>query len=101
MGTTITFDTHAFVKQLKSAGFNDNQAEVQAQTINQALSDFQSNRLNELATKADLLTVKAELQTEITSTKAEIAASRSETIKWVAGMLVVQAGVVAALVKLL
>ncbi len=47
------------------------------------------------------MTVKAELQTEITSTKAEIAASRSETIKWVAGMLVVQAGVVAALVKLL
>ncbi len=94
MATTITFDTLAFVKQLKSAGFNDNQAEIQAQAINQALSDFQNNRLNELSTKADLFTVEAKLQTEI-------AKAKSETIKWVAGMLVVQAGVVAALVKLL
>ena len=80
MGVTVTFDTHA---------------------INQALSDFQSNRLNELATKADLFTVKAELQTEIASVKAEIASSRSEIIKWVAGMLVAQAAIAATLVKLL
>ena len=94
MGTTITFDTLAFVKRLKSAGFNDNQAEIQAQAINQALSDFQNSRLNELSTKADLFTAKAELQTEIAKAKSEI-------IKWVAGMLVAQAAIVATLVKLL
>ncbi len=94
MGTTITFDTLAFVKQLKSAGFNDNQAEIQAQAINQALSDFQNSRLNELSTKVDLFTAKAELQTEIAKAKSEI-------IKWVAGMLVAQAAIAAALVKLL
>lgn len=84
---TITFDTLAFVKQLKSAGFNDNQAEIQAQAINQALSDFQNSKLNELATKADL--------------QAEIANAKVEIIKWVAGMLVAQAAIVSTLVKLL
>ena len=84
---TITFDTLAFVKQLKLAGFSDNQAEVQAQAINQALSDFQNSRLNELATKADL--------------QAEVAKAKSEIIKWVAGMLVAQVVIVATLVKLL
>jgi len=84
---TITFDTLAFVKQLKSAGFSDTQAEIQAQAINQALADFQDSRLNELATKADL--------------QAEIAKAKVEIIKWVAGMLVAQAAIVATLVKLL
>ena len=67
--TTITFDTLAFVKQLKSVGYTDSQAEAQAQAINKALSDFQNSRLNELATRADL-------QTEIAKAKVEI-------IKWV------------------
>lgn len=85
--TTITFDTLAFVKQLRSAGYTDSQAEVQAQAINKALSDFQNSRLNELATRADL--------------QAEIAKAKVEIIKWVAGMLVAQAAIVATLVKLL
>ena len=63
------------------------QAEVQAQAINKALSDFQNSRLNELATRADL--------------QAEIAKAKVEIIKWVAGMLVAQAAIVATLVKLL
>jgi len=84
---TITFDTLAFVKQLKSVGYTDRQAEAQAQAINKALSDFQNSRLDELATRADL-------QTEIAKAKVEI-------IKWVAGMLVAQAAIVATLVKLL
>ena len=94
MGSTITFDTHAYIKKLKDAGFNERQAE--------ALSDAQKESFTEildttLATKSDIL----RLEREIASVKVEIASSRAETIKWVAGMLVVQAGVVAALVKLL
>ena len=84
---TITFDTLKFVKQLKAAGFDDQQAE--------ALSNAQKESLTEildttLATRSDII----RLEKEIVSSKAEI-------IKWVAGMLVIQAGVVAALVKLL
>ncbi len=84
---TIAFDTLAFVKQLKSAGYTDTQAEAQAQAINQALSDFQNTRLSELATRTDL--------------QAEISKAKVEIIKWVAGMLVAQAAIVATLVKLI
>ncbi len=55
-------------------------------------ADEQSRR--ELATKMDLAATEARLM-------AEIARSRAETIKWVAGMLVAQAAVIATLVKLL
>ena len=77
---TMTFDTLSYAKKLKSAGFTDLQAEVQAEAMKDLL-------ISDLATKSDL--------------QAEIAKAKVEIIKWVAGMLVVQAGVVAALVKLL
>lgn len=54
--STITFDTHEFIKELKSVGFSEEQAEVitnlQKTTINttleQAKHDYQ---LDDLATK--------------------------------------------------
>jgi len=87
MAATITFDTLKFVKRLKAAGFAEDQAE--------ALSDAQKESLTEildttLATKSDIV----RLEKEIVSVKSDI-------IKWVAVMLVAQAGVVATLVKLL
>lgn len=77
---TIAFDTLSYAKKLKSAGFTDQQAEIQAEVMKELL-------VSELATKSDL-------QTEISKAKVEI-------IKWVAGMLVAQAAIVATLVKLL
>ncbi|MDL2207758.1 hypothetical protein LJB82_03440 [Desulfovibrio sp. OttesenSCG-928-M16] len=47
----------------------------------------------ELATKMDLAETEARLM-------AEIAKSRAETIKWVAGLLMAQAAVIATLVKI-
>ena len=84
---TLTFDTLKFVKRLKAAGFDESQAE--------ALSDVQKESLTEildttLATKSDIIRLEK-----------EIASSKSEIIKWVAGMLVAQAAIVATLVKLL
>jgi hypothetical protein len=52
----------------------------------------------ELATKADLDLRLAETEAKL---MAEIAKSKSEMIKWVAGMLVAQSAITAALVKLL
>ncbi len=77
---TITFDTLSYAKKLKSAGFTDQQAEIQAEAMKELM-------ISELATKADL--------------QAEISKAKTEIIKWVAGMLVLQAGIVTALVKLL
>ena len=62
---TVTFDTLAFVKQLKSAGFSEMQAEIQAKAINQALSDFQTTHLSELATRADLKSETSQLKAEL------------------------------------
>lgn len=73
---TITFDTLSYAKKLKSAGFTEEQAEIQAQTLKEILG-------TELTTKKDLADTKVEI------------------IKWVAGMLVAQAAIVATLVKLL
>jgi len=73
---TITFDTLSYAKKLKSAGFTDEQAEIQAEAMKEIIS-------TELVTKKDLAEAKVEI------------------IKWVAGMLVAQAAIVATLVKLL
>lgn len=90
--TTITFDTHEFFNELKQAGFSDQQAEVitklqkaaSASTLEQARVEYD---LDEIATKRDLkemeLTIKHDL------------------VKWIAGMMLAQAGIIAALVKLL
>ncbi|MCD4778468.1 MAG: CCDC90 family protein [Desulfobacterales bacterium] len=76
MPSVMTFDTLAYAKKLKAAGVPDEQAEVQAE----ALKDIVNT---ELMSKRDLTEAKIEI------------------IKWVAGMLVAQAAIVATLVKLL
>ncbi len=90
--TTITFDTHEFFNELKNAGFSEQQAETitklqkaaVAATLEQARIDYE---LDDIATKRDLkemeLTIKHDL------------------VKWIAGMMLAQAGIIAALVKLL
>jgi hypothetical protein len=83
MPSSITFDTHTYVKELKAAGFTEDQAEVQAKALQTALSDFQSLKLQELATKSDLEKVKGEM------------------IKWFAAMILAQTAVYVALIKLL
>ncbi|MCD6297384.1 MAG: DUF1640 domain-containing protein [Deltaproteobacteria bacterium] len=87
MSLTSTFDTLSYAKKLKAAGFTEVQAEVQAETLSQIIED-------RLATKQDLKELEKNVVLKIESSKAE-------TIKWVAGMLVAQAVIVATLVKLL
>ncbi|MBI4829760.1 MAG: DUF1640 domain-containing protein [Nitrospinae bacterium] len=83
----VTFDTLAYANKLKAVGVPERQAEAQAEALAGIVED-------NLATKRDL----KELETAL---KAEMAATKVEMIKWVAGMLVAQAAVIAAMVKLL
>ena len=83
MPQTISFDTFSYVKELKDAGMPEEQAAIQARTLRRIIDE-------QLATKRDLDEMELRLKAEITST----------IIKWVAGMLMAQAAVVAALVKL-
>lgn len=78
--STITFDTLKFAKTLEKAGVPVAQAEAMAEAFRDATGE-------ELVTKTYL--------------DARIEASKNDLIKWVAGMLLAQAALIAALVKLL
>jgi hypothetical protein len=77
---TAIFDTLAYAKKLKNAGVPENQAEIHADAIAELIDE-------QLATKKDLQILESNVTARI--------------IRWVAGMLVAQAAIVATLVKLL
>ncbi|WP_295390018.1 DUF1640 domain-containing protein [uncultured Thiodictyon sp.] len=86
--TTVTFDTHLFVRTIQASGIPENQAEAIAEAFRVA----QSNA--ELSTKGDLSELEYRLKSTINESKVDM-------IKWVAGLMLAQAAVIAALVKLL
>jgi len=63
--SAITFDTLAYSKKLRSAGFTEQQAEVaaeaQKETIEIVIAEIEIRHLNNIATKLDLAEVKSEL----------------------------------------
>ena len=72
MSEAIAFDSHRFVKHLTASGFTEQQAE--------ALASEQVNLLNSnLATKAEIESVKAEIEALRQETKAGIDSLRQET----------------------
>ena len=73
MQQAVVINTLSFAKKLRVAGFNDEQAEIQAEAINDVLIDFQDKRLEELVTKGDLKATSADLRTEILEVRTEIA----------------------------
>jgi hypothetical protein len=77
---SITFDTLKFTKRLQASGLPPEQAEAIAVAFSEATG-------TELVIKDYL--------------KAEIEEAKNDLIKWMAGLLLAQAGLVTALVKLL
>ncbi|HYE35218.1 coiled-coil domain-containing protein [Methylocaldum sp.] len=75
--TSITFDTHKFVRRLKESGFTEEQAEAMADAFKEAQGEA------ELATKQDL----RELEYRLTSKPG--------------GMMIAAVGIVATLDKIL
>jgi hypothetical protein len=110
-----TFDTHELVKDLKAAGFNDEQAEA----VTRAVKNAREIDLSDLATKADLanlatkagvdelkreaavITVKLDSLAANSATKAELSDFRTDIIRWVFGIALGQAALILAIVKLL
>ena len=94
--TTLTFDTHEFVKKLKGAGFSEEQAEVLTDlqkttafnTLEQARHDYE---LDDLATKRDLKEMELTLNLKIAETKAEL-------IRWVVAVGLLQITIIAGLI---
>ena len=112
MSHTISFDTHALVKELKSAGFTEEQAEAQVMALSKTLGEFQEFHTLHLATKQDILAVKQDIlvvKQDILVVKQELKQDIRElelrlkhdlTVR-LGGMMVVGITLVATLVKLL
>lgn len=79
----ITLDTLSIFERLKAANLNEQAAREISELFKENADHIIENQKEELATKHDLSNLKADI------------------IKWVAGMLVAQAAIVATLVKLL
>jgi hypothetical protein len=89
---TVTLDTHKIVKRLKDAGFND----MQAETVTDILAETRATDLAEVATKSDIAVLQSQM-----ATKADLAQLETKIIKWPVPLLLGQAGLIVALVKLL
>jgi len=108
--STITFDTHEFFNELKNAGFSEQQAEVitklqktaVASTLEQARIDYD---LDKLVTNESLSSQLTELESRVnirlSILEVKIGDIKYDMVKWFAAMMIAQAGVIAALVKLL
>lgn len=90
---TITFDTLKFVEDLKLAGFAESQTKAMTEVYKNAFTEVFENRNHQKSGIAELLL-------EIERTRRDIAEIKADPIKWVAGLLLAQGAVVAALVKL-
>jgi hypothetical protein len=105
-----TLDTHELVKDLKAAGFTDDQAEA----VTRAVKHAREIDLSDLATKADLKSELASLRADIAllaakldniaanyATRAELSDMRTDLIRWVFGLMLAQAALIIALLKLI
>ena len=72
--STVTFDTLKYAEALKSAGVPDAQAKAQAE----ALADALRQGGQDLATKADIAELKAELKADIAKLQIDIG-----WVKWI------------------
>lgn len=90
--STVTFDTHKFIRRLKESGMEEKQAEAIVDGFSEAQAEAQP------VTK-ELFEVQLSLQSEQISLQIEKA--KSDTVKWVAGLLLAQAALVATIMKLL
>jgi len=127
----LTVDTLNIYNRLKSTGLSEESAKAIAEIFREAIEENLANKNDLKTTESNLTkhiesvraeltkhieSVRAELTKDIESVraeltkdievlraevKAEIAESKAGIIKWVAGMLVAQAALIATLVKLL
>lgn len=116
--TAMVFNTLQYAKQLKQAGFSEQQAEIQAEALQQVLE-------NTVATRADLEVFRAEINSnfinletklnnkisaveakldsklavKITFVETKMAELESEIIKWMVGLLTAQTAALISLMK--
>ena len=93
----VAFDTLKLADRLEAGGFTSGQARA----VSGAFADAMSG--SDLATKADLFSVKAELQSEIASVRSELKANlaevKSEILKWMFGAMAAQTAIILTVIR--
>ncbi len=74
------FDPIEYAKQLRGVGVSQEQADIQAQTMEKVISDVLDNQ--DLATKKDLGELKTEIKNDLRTVVAEL---KVDLIKWILG----------------
>ncbi len=104
--TTLTFDTHEFVTELKQAGLSESQAEAITRLHRQAANatiDYvkHEHSLENIITNKDLDARIKETDLKIELVKSElkrdIAETKAELIRWVVGVGLLQITIITAL----
>ncbi len=90
--STITFDTLKFANRLKEAGIKEKEAEAIVGIVQEAQDGA------ELATKRDLQQVKSELEIKMSEIEVKMSENKTELVKWVVTIGVLQTSIIAALV---
>lgn len=111
--TSITFDTHEFVTELKQAGLTESQAEVitrlhlqsTSATIEYVKHEYSFDdlvtkknldaRITETELKIEL--VRSELKRDIETVRKEIAETKADLIRWVVGVGLLQITIITGL----
>jgi hypothetical protein len=105
--STLTFDTHEFVKRLQGAGFSVEQAEILTElqkttvsnTLEQARHDYE---LDEIASKRDLKELewlfKRDIKELELTLNLKIAETKAGLIHWVVAVGLLQITIIAGLI---
>ena len=101
MSIAVPFDTLAFAKELETAGIPTAHAEAQAKAISGAFQKVEESRLQELATKGDVLRLEKEIELAKAELRKEIEVAKNETIKWMVGLALAQLAMMAGILMTL
>jgi hypothetical protein len=96
MSAAVAFDTLKFVRKLEAGGFTQAQATAAAEAFAEATSQ-------ELATKADLAAVKADLEAKIDKAEmrldAKIETSTRDLKIWLGSIMIAATGIILAALR--
>ena len=105
MTEAIAFDTHRFVKRLTESGFTERQAETLAEEQVTLRNANLATKADVAAVHADIARVEAGVEAGMEAlrqeTNAAIAAVKADLLKWMFAAPIAQGGLIVALVKLL
>ena len=97
MTMAITFDTLKFANRLKAAGVKPEIAEAHAEAEAEV---FTETLINQVATKHDIIELKAELKSDINQLQSEMKELKNELIIKLGGITVAVGGLLGALIAI-